>query len=58
MLLRTSSQSLPEPLAVRFAECIQTQLLAPGTHQPSMRRGAMVRSSYPADPHARYALGN
>ena len=37
MLTRTSTQSLTEQLAARFAERIRTRLLAPGARLPSVR---------------------
>lgn len=58
MLLSTVSTSLTEQLTVRLAQRIQTPLLMPGVSHPLVRRCAMVRSIYPADPHAGHALGN
>jgi DNA-binding transcriptional regulator YhcF (GntR family) len=38
MLMKAASQSLTEQLGARFAERIQSRLLAPGTRLPSIRR--------------------
>ena len=54
MLLRTSSQSLTEQLAARFAERIQTQLLAPGTRLPSVRQCAQQQGVSPSTVVAAY----
>ena len=54
MLLRTSSQSLTEQLAARFAERIRTQLLAPGTRLPSVRQCAQQQGVSPSTVVAAY----
>lgn len=54
MLLRASSQSLTEQLAARFAERIQTQLLAPGTRLPSVRQCAQQQGVSPSTVVAAY----
>ena len=38
MLMKTSSQSLTEQLADRFAQRIRSRLMAPGARLPSVRQ--------------------
>ena len=47
MLTRTSTQSLTEQLADRFAERIRTRLLAPGARLPSVRECARQQGVSP-----------
>ncbi|KWT73218.1 MULTISPECIES: PLP-dependent aminotransferase family protein [unclassified Variovorax] len=47
MLTRTSTQSLTEQLASRFAERIRTRLLAPGARLPSVRECARQQGVSP-----------
>ena len=54
MLLRTASQSLTEQLAGRFAERIQSRLLAPGTRLPSVRQCAQQHGVSPSTVVAAY----
>ena len=54
MLLRTPSQSLTEQLASRFAERINTRLLAPGARLPSVRQCAQQQGVSPSTVVAAY----
>ncbi|MDB5828026.1 MAG: GntR family transcriptional regulator, partial [Variovorax sp.] len=47
MLTRTSTQSLTEQLAGRFAERIRNRLLAPGARLPSVRECARQQGVSP-----------
>ena len=47
MLTRTSTQSLTEQLADRFAERIRNRLLAPGARLPSVRECARQQGVSP-----------
>ncbi len=54
MLTRTSSQSLTEQLAARFAQRIRDRLLAPGTRLPSVRQCAQQQRVSPSTVVAAY----
>ena len=54
MLMKSSSQSLTEQLAGRFAERIRTRLLAPGTRLPSVRQCAQQHAVSPSTVVAAY----
>ena len=54
MLMKTSSQSLTEQLAGRFAERIRTRLLAPGARLPSVRQCAQQHGVSPSTVVAAY----
>jgi DNA-binding transcriptional MocR family regulator len=54
MLMKTSSQSLTEQLAGRFAERIRTRLLAPGARLPSVRLCAEQQGVSPSTVVAAY----
>jgi DNA-binding transcriptional MocR family regulator len=54
MLMKTSSQSLTEQLAGRFAERIRNRLLAPGARLPSVRQCAEQQGVSPSTVVAAY----
>ena len=54
MLTKSSSHSLTEQLAGRFAERIRTRLLAPGTRLPSVRQCAKTHNVSPSTVVAAY----
>lgn len=54
MLMKTSSQSLTEQLADRFAERIRNRLLAPGARLPSVRQCAEQQGVSPSTVVAAY----
>jgi DNA-binding transcriptional MocR family regulator len=54
MLMKTSSQSLTEQLAARFAERIRNRLLAPGARLPSVRQCAEQQGVSPSTVVAAY----
>ncbi|MGE4242299.1 PLP-dependent aminotransferase family protein [Ramlibacter sp.] len=54
MLMKTSSQSLTEQLAARFAERIRNHLLAPGARLPSVRQCAEQQGVSPSTVVAAY----
>ena len=54
MLMKAASQSLTEQLSARFAERIQSRLLAPGTRLPSIRQCAVQQGVSPSTVVAAY----
>jgi DNA-binding transcriptional MocR family regulator len=54
MLMKAASQSLTEQLGARFAERIQSRLLAPGTRLPSIRQCAVQQGVSPSTVVAAY----
>jgi DNA-binding transcriptional regulator YhcF (GntR family) len=54
MLMKTSTLSLTEQLAARFAERIRNRLLAPGARLPSVRQCAQQHSVSPSTVVAAY----
>ena len=48
MLMKSSSQSLTEQLAARFAQRIRDRLLAPGARLPSVRQCAQQQGVSPS----------